>query len=145
VKQEELITSLKEIERLASSCLAALGGGGRLSAKAKTASKANPTSAKQRPSPDFRQPIRHFMNIHAKGMNGQQRFALVVAYFSKGKPETKVQLETIKSAWTKMQKLLGKFNTGYAVWAKDRGWVDSHESKVYVVTPNWTEILNHNA
>ena len=85
------------------------------------------------------------MNIHAKGMNGQQRFALVVAYFSKGKPETKVQLETIKSAWTKMQKLLGKFNTGYAVWAKDRGWVDSHESKVYVVTPNWTEILNHNA
>jgi hypothetical protein len=85
------------------------------------------------------------MNIHAKGMNGQQRFALVVAYFSKGKPETKVQLEIIKGAWNKMQKLLGKFNTGYAVWAKDQGWVDSQESKVYVVTPNWTEILNHDA
>lgn len=41
-----------------------------------------------------------------------------------------------------MRKLLGKFNTGYAVWAKDNGWVDSPEPKVYVLMPGWKEILN---
>jgi hypothetical protein len=78
-------------------------------------------------------------------MNGQQRFALVVAYFSEGKPGTKVTIETIQGAWNKMKKLLGKYNTGYPVWAKDNGWVDSPESKVYVLMPGWKAVLRHDA
>jgi len=145
VKQEELVASLKEIERLAATCLAALDA--PRATKGKAAQEAKPAGARRStaPAPDFTAQIRHFMNTHAKGMNGQQRFALVVAYFSKGKPNAKVTLETIKEAWNKMKKLLGKFNTGYAVWAKDSGWVDSPESKVYVLMPGWNEILNPDA
>jgi hypothetical protein len=98
MKQQELIASLKEIKRLASSCLAALGEGEDIYAKARLDSKAKSGDARHSTAPDFSQPMRHFMNTHAKGMNGQQRFALVVAYLSKGKPETKIQLQIIKAA-----------------------------------------------
>jgi len=145
VKQEVLVESLKEIERLAATCLAALDD--PKTTKRKAAPKPKPAVARRNlaPAPDFTAQIRHFMNTHAVGMNGQQRFALVVAYLAKGKPDTKVTLETIKEAWNKMKKLLGKFNTGYAVWAKDKGWVDSPELKVYMLMPGWKEILNPDA
>ena len=140
-----MVESLKEIERLAATCLAALNDAKAMNRKA--APKPKPADARRSitPAPNFTVPIRHFMNTHAKGMNGQQRFALLVAYLSKGKTRTKVALETIKEAWNKMKTFLGKFNTGYAVWAKDNGWVDSPELKVYVLMPGWTEILNPNA
>lgn len=142
MKQEELIESLKEIERLAAACLAALNDPKATNRRASP--KPKPASARRstHPAPDFTTPIRHFMNTHAKGMNGQQRFALMVAYLSKGKTDTKVTLQAIKEAWDKMRKLLGKFNTGYAVWAKDNGWVDSPESKLYVLMPGWKGILD---
>lgn len=145
MKQEELVASLKEIERLAASCLAALND--PKATKGKAALEVKPAAARRStaPEPDFTAQIRHFMNTHAKGMNGQQRFALVVAYFSKGRPGAKVTLETIREAWNKMKKLLGKFNTGYAVWAKDNGWVDSPEPRVYVLMPGWKAILNPDA
>lgn len=145
MKQEELVASLKEIERLAATCLAGLNA--PEPRKGKAAPKAKYVGARRStaPTPDFTSPIRHFMNIHAKGMNGQQRFALVVAYLSKGKPNVKITLEAIREAWNKMEKLLGKFNTGYAVWAKDNGWVDSPESKVYVLMSCWKGILDPNA
>jgi hypothetical protein len=141
VKQEELVESLKEINRLAAACLAALDDPKATNRKA--AQKPKPASARRStaPAPDFTTQIRHFMNTYAKGMNGQQRFALMVAYLSKGKTDTKVVLQAIKEAWSKMTKLLGKFNTGYAVWAKDNGWVDSPEPKVYVLMSGWKEIL----
>jgi hypothetical protein len=47
VKQEELIASLKEIQRLVSSCLAAMGEGKQASAKANAGPKAKPISSKQ--------------------------------------------------------------------------------------------------
>lgn len=146
MKQEELVAALKEIERLASSCLAAMSEG-KLSAKAKAPPKAKPASAQRNPAraPDFSKQIRHFMNTHAKSMNGQQRFALVVAYLSKGKPGAKVTVETIRGAWSKMTGLLGDYNTAYAVWAKDKGWVDSPEPKVYTIMPGWKEILDADA
>ena len=145
MKQEDLVNSLKEIERLAATCLATLNAPN--ATKRKAAPKPKPAGARRgtTPAPDFAAPIRHFMNMHAVGMNGHQRFALVVAYLAKGKTDTKVALETIKEAWNKMKKLLGKFNTGYAVWAKDNGWVDSPELKVYVLMPGWKEILNPDA
>jgi len=145
VKQEELVASLKEIERLAATCLAGLNDPKVTKTKAGPKAKHIGAGQSTAPAPDFTAQIRHFMNTHAKGMNGQQRFALVVAYFSKGKPGTKVTLETIKEAWNGMKKILGKFNTGYAVWAKDNGWVDSPEPRVYVLMPNWKEMLDPNA
>lgn len=145
MKQEQLVESLKEIERLAATCLAALNV--PKATNRKPAPKPKPAGARRStaPAPDFTAQIGHFINVHAKGMNGQQRFALMAAYLSKGKTDTKVPLEAIKEAWNKMKKLLGKFNTGYAVWAKDNGWVDSPESKVYVFMPGWKEILNPDA
>ncbi len=115
--------------------------------KAKAAPKAKPSNAKPKsaPAPDFSKPIRHVMKTYAEKMNGQKRFTLMVAYFSKGKPGTKITVETVQDAWGKMTKLLGKYNSGYSVWAKDNGWVDSTESKVYFLTPEWKAILKSNA
>lgn len=145
MKQEELVASLKEIKRLAATCLAGLNDPEATKVKAAPKAKSVGTRRSTAPAPAFTSPIRHFMNTHAKGMNGQQRFALVVAYLSKGKPDVKITLPAIRESWNKMKKLLGKFNTGYAVWAKDNGWVDSPESKVYVLMPSWKEILDPDA
>ena len=145
MKQEQLIASLKEIERLAAACLAALND--PLPTMGKATPKAHPVRARRStaPAPDFTSQIRHFTNKHAKGMNGQQKFTLVLAYFAKGKPNTEIKLETVRDAWNGMKGLLGKFNTGYATRAKDNGWVDSPKAGVYVLLTGWTEILNHNA
>jgi hypothetical protein len=133
---------LKEIHRLASACLAAVGGAsaGAIGRAAKT--RVLHGVSKPASVPDFAAQIRHFTNEHSKGMNGQQKFTLLIAYFAKGKLKTEIPLETIRDAWSGMKGLLGKFNTGYAVWAKDNGWVDSPKAKVYVLLPGWTEILD---
>lgn len=145
MNRERLIASLKEMEKLVADCLAAAGESD--SAKRRTKTSARPTSTKRSSSqaPDFESSFRFFMNQHAKGMNGQQRFALVLAYVTKGKVKTEVKLKTIREAWSGMKGLLGKFNTGYATWAKDNGWVDSPKPRVYVLLSGWTEILKENA
>jgi hypothetical protein len=143
VKREEVIAALKEIERLVSACLAGMGEGP--SPNAKPATMVISPRRATRALPDFTAPIRHFMKQHAQEMNGQQRFTLMLAYLSKGKPNTEIKLETIRNAWSGMKGLLGKFNTGYATWAKDHGWVDSPKARVYVLRPGWTEILDQHA
>jgi len=145
VNRDELIASLEDIRRLASACIRSLNNDRGATVKASPGPNHRPARGQESSAPDFGQPVRHFMSTHARGRNGQQRFALLVAYFSKGNPDTEIDLQTIKNAWTRMQSLLGKFNTGYAVWAKDNGWVDSPKSKVYVVTPKWIEILRSDA
>jgi hypothetical protein len=145
MNRETLITSLKEINRLVVVCLEAAGESAPV--KRKSAGNARPVNAVHDSSPklDFASPVRFFMNKHAEGLNGQERFTLVLAYVTKGKLENEVKIKVIRDTWNGMKGLLGKFNTGYATWAKDKGWVDSPKQRVYVLLPGWMEIFSHNA
>jgi hypothetical protein len=145
VSQEQVIAYLREIEKLVADCLTAASESD--SAKRKTKPSTQPTSTKRRSTQmlDFESSFRFFMNQHAKGMNGQERFALVLAYITKGKLKTEVKLEAIREAWSGMKGLLGKFNTGYATWANDNGWVDSPKPRVYVLLSGWKGILDEDA
>ena len=92
---------------------------------------------------NFSVPMRAFVNAHARQLSGPQKFALLVAYLSKGNPETEVAFTDIETNWNKMTGLLGgKFNRAHSTRAKDKGWVDSPKHGVYVILPSWEEILN---
>jgi hypothetical protein len=87
--------------------------------------------------------MRAFVNDHARQLSGPQKFALLLAYLSKGNPETEVAFTDIETNWNKMTGLLGgKFNRAHSTRAKDKGWVDSPKHGVYVILPSWEEILN---
>ena len=78
---------------------------------------------------NFSTPIRAFVKKHSKGMGGPQRFALLVAYLSKGETQKPVPLNEVAKHWNKMKPLLGgKFNTAHTVRAKEHEWVDSHKT-----------------
>ena len=54
-----------------------------------------------------------------------------------------VSLNEIEKQWKKMKSLLGgDFNRFYSSQAKDKDWVDSPKQGLYVLRPNWREVLN---
>ena len=94
-------------------------------------------------SANFSTPMRAFVKNHARQLSGPQKFALLVAYLSKGIPETPVASTDIVNNWNRMSGLLGgKFNRAHSTRAKDHGWVDSPKHGVYVIQPGWEVILN---
>jgi hypothetical protein len=94
-------------------------------------------------SVNFSTPMRAFVKNHARQLSGPQKFALLVAYLSKGIPETPVASTDIVNNWNRMSGLLGgRFNRAHSTRAKDHGWVDSPKHGVYVIQPGWEVILN---
>lgn len=145
MKHEKLIASLKQIEKLVADCLEAASESPS-SSVSKTA-KAQPV-AKVRSaleSANFTLPFRPFIKKHARGMSGREKFTLVLAHITKGNVKAETKLETITKAWNSMKGTLGDFNLAHTTRAKDKGWVDSPKTGVYVLLPGWTEILSDNA
>jgi hypothetical protein len=96
-----------------------------------------------RVSVNFSAHIRAFARRHARDMTGPRRFALLVAYLSKGESHKEVLVADVEKHWNKMKPLLGgKFNKAYPVRAKEYGWVDSPKRGVYVVLPDWKGIFD---
>jgi hypothetical protein len=92
---------------------------------------------------NFAAPIRAFVKQHGRSLGGPQRFALLVAYLSKGQPQRQVALADIERHWNKMKSLLdGKLNPAHSTRAKEHGWVDSPARGVYVLLPGWKGILD---
>lgn len=88
-------------------------------------------------------PIRAFVKKHARGMGGPQKFALLVAYMSKGDTHKQVPLADIKERWNKMKPPLdGKFNPAHTIRAKEHEWVDSPKMGMYVLLPGWKGIFS---
>jgi hypothetical protein len=88
-------------------------------------------------------PIRAFVKQHAGDLSGAQKFALLVAYLSKGDTHNEVLIVDIEKQWNRMKPLLGgKFNLAYTTRAKDNGWVDSPKRGVYIVLPGWKGIFD---
>jgi hypothetical protein len=108
--------------------------------RSSTRSSSIPKSPKVRAN--FSTPVRAFVKAHARNLSGPKKFALLVAYLSKNKPEKTVPLTDIERNWNKMTGLLGKFNPAHSTRAKDNGWVDSPKQGIYVIVPGWEVILN---
>lgn len=87
-------------------------------------------------SVNFSSPIRAFVKKHGRGMGGPQRFALLVAYLSKGQTHKQVPIADIETEWNKMKPLLdGKLNRAHPTRAKEHEWVDSPTRGMYVLLP----------
>jgi hypothetical protein len=96
---------------------------------------------------DFSSNIRAFVKRYAGEMSGQQKFALLLAYLTKGDPSKRIALEEILGHWNKMtaKGLLGmKFNHFYTSAAKENDWVSTEKSGLYYLRPSWKEIFNDN-
>ena len=95
----------------------------------------------------FTKPERAFVKAYARGLNGQKKFALLLAYLAKGEKGREVELKEVEKRWNKMKapNLFGaKFNRFYPTVAKEHGWVDSPRHGVYVLTESWQEIFEDN-
>jgi len=94
-------------------------------------------------SVNFSSPIRAFVKRHATDMAGSQKFALLVAYLTKGDTHKEVLLVDVQRQWNRMKPLLaGKFNLAYPIRAKESEWVDSPRRGVYVILPGWKGIFD---
>jgi hypothetical protein len=93
-------------------------------------------------APQFSLNVSAFMNKHAKGMSGSQKFVLLVAHAAKGKSGHEVSSDDLVSAWNRMKRVMGgKFNGAHAVRAKDKGWIDSPKRGVYVLSDTWKDAM----
>lgn len=86
---------------------------------------------------------RAFVKRYAAGKSGSKKFALMVAYLSKGKVGENISLSDIKKQWNRMKTkgLLGKFNMFFPNDAKTHGWVDSKLYGRYSLTNEWKIVL----
>jgi len=105
--------------------------------------KAAPATPAGKVPVNFATPIRNFVKLHARDMSGAQKFALLVAYLTKGDGKKELLMTDVEKNWNRMKPLLGgKFNFAYTTRAKDNGWVDSPKRGFYVVLPGWKGIFD---
>lgn len=94
---------------------------------------------------DFTMPLRPFVKKHSNGMNGGKKFALLLAYLTKGDTTKTIALSEIETQWNKMtgKGLLGmKFNRLYSSQARDNDWVCTEKTGAYRLRPSWKEICS---
>lgn len=90
----------------------------------------------------FETNILAFMNKHAKGLKGPQKFTLLLARVLKGSTTGEVSYQDIKAQWNKMRTVLGgPFNPVHGNRAKAKGWVDSEKHGMYKITRAWKDAL----
>jgi hypothetical protein len=109
----------------------------------KPATPARPPKTASKTAVNLSTPVRAFVKQHARDLSGAQKFALLVAYLSKGDGQKEVQMVDVEKQWNRMKPLLGgKFNLAYTTRAKDNGWVDSPKRGIYIVLPGWKAIFD---
>jgi hypothetical protein len=93
---------------------------------------------------DFEVHERVFIKRHARQLSGPEKFVLLLAYLAKGQAGKEVQLKDIENHWNKMTApnlLDGNFNRFYTSCAKENGWVNTKKQGVYILRPQWRDIL----
>ncbi len=110
-------------------------------------------SSKNRPVPhkNIRQRASHisfslnalaFMNKYARGLNGPQKFTLLIAWLSKGNSKAEISIQDAVKQWNKMRTVLdGEFRGVYANRAKAEGWVDSPKRGIHSLSESWQGCL----
>jgi hypothetical protein len=138
----ELIARVEEARNALDAALGILKGGGDPLEKANTAHAARTASS---PALDFTMPIRPFVKKHSGGMNGPQKFTLLLAYLTKGDTTKAVGLSAVEAQWSKMtgKNLLGmKFNRFYTAQARENDWASTEKAGAYRLRPAWKAIFN---
>ena len=91
---------------------------------------------------DFSINSRAFMkNLKVQYISGPVKFVACVAYLSKGKTDSPVEYNEVKSFWNKTKSFLGKFNPYYSSVAKENAWVDQKTYGSYLLRNEGLEIL----
>jgi hypothetical protein len=141
---ERLIDRIEEARSALDAALLLLRADGKPSKRAESTkmSRAAPIKAG---ALDFTTPIRPFVKKYSGGMNGAQKFTLLLAYLTKGDSEKTIALSEIELQWNKMtgKGLLGiKFNRFHPAQARDNDWVSTEKAGAYHLRPSWKEIFN---
>ena len=141
ISQETFITRLEQIRALAVELIDELKRKG----KGHTGNRASAPRSQRRPtaaSISFDAPVLAFMNKHARGLNGSQKFTLLLARLAKGNTTTEVSFQELAKRWNKMKTVMGgPFNGAHANRARARGWVDTRKHGVYHLCKPWKESL----
>ncbi len=88
---------------------------------------------------NFKLNERAFADKYIKGKAPEVRFAMIVAYLSKGDGTHEVTIDDIKSTWGRMTSIIKSFNPKYSTVAKTKGYVDSPRKSIYVLSSEWKE------
>lgn len=96
---------------------------------------------------DFSLNQRAFIKKYSSGFNGQEFFALILAYLSGGKNLAPVDLSQIKTVWKSCAGIIGApYASTFSTRAKENGWVDATKDTrgSYVLGKYWQNIFkNH--
>src|SRR3989338_1233302 len=142
--EKDVAARLIEARGIIDECVQALSKGKGRKLKSVPAKAANPKPtgfAKL----DFTLNQRNFIKTYAKGLSGPKKFTLLLAYNTKGKIGTKIELSKVRSMWNKMtsKNLMGyAFNLNYPTEAKTNGCIDSTKAGVYYLHQGWMNIFN---
>lgn len=91
---------------------------------------------------DFSVNPRAFFKHYSANLSGPKKFALAVAYLSKGNTEQAVSLEAIITLWSSVEGVMdGAYKSMYATRAKESDWIESARSGTYLLRPKWMQIL----
>jgi hypothetical protein len=67
----------------------------------------------------------------------------LLAYLAKGDVKAEIKLKDIESTWNRITSLLGDFNRKYSNDAKEHGLVNTKKHGIYVLRPQWRDILTN--
>lgn len=142
---KEILSQLNEARAIIDNCINALSKGCSNQKSGVSPVKAQNGTTLVRPNKlDFGLNERNFIRIYARGFSGPKKFALLLAFITKGKVGADIGLDIIRSKWNKLtaKNLMGyKFNLKYPNEAKTQGWIDSKKSGVYHLRQDWTNIF----
>jgi hypothetical protein len=139
-QSKDVVATLQQVRTLVDECIAGLAGK-PLARSRKEAAPSRLRKLQPRRSLDFSANVRAFVKAHAKDLNGGRKFTLLLAYLAKGEANKEIQLKDIETTWDRMTSLLGKFNRKYSNDAKELGSVDTKKQGVYVLRPQWRELI----
>lgn len=139
MSQETFAARLEQVKVLVDELIYELKRKGNASNKASVSRKQRrPTTA----SISFDLGVLAFMNKHARGLNGSQKFTLLLARLAKGNTATEVSFQQLEKQWNKMKTVMGgPSNAAYANRARAKGWVDTKKHGVYHLCEPWKESL----
>ena len=139
MSQETFVARLKQVRVLVDELIDELKRKGHTSNKTGVSRRQRGPSAA---SISFDSSPLAFMNKHARGLNGSQKFTLLLARLAKGNTATEVSFQELKKQWNKMKPVMGgRFNGAHANRARAMGWADTKKHGIYHLCEPWKESL----
>ena len=139
-KPSDLLEKLRQIKALADQCIGELAGS--FGSRRQTRQHSPRPTPPRTPKLNFDAHARAFVKANVGDLAGPGKFVLILAYLAKGDTGREVPLKEVRRTWNRMTSLLeGEFNRKYTNDAKERGWVNTKKTGVYVLTTTWKDIF----